>query len=87
MNDVRGEEALRIRSPMTPSPLAEGDGLVATDLYLTMTTASSFRVGAKGSYFIVVGNKGPGATNVATTVTDTLPNGLVFDSASGTGWA
>src|SRR5881628_3361540 len=34
MNDVRGEEAQRIRSPLTPSPLAEGDGLVTTDLYL-----------------------------------------------------
>src|SRR5438128_10133636 len=34
MNDVRGEEVRRVRAPMTPSSLAEGDGLVTTDLYL-----------------------------------------------------
>ncbi|MDQ3952506.1 MAG: Ig-like domain-containing protein, partial [Actinomycetota bacterium] len=55
------------------------------DLWIEKSHAGSFGRGGSGSYSIVVGNRGP---NQAATprVVDTLPSGLTFSSASGTGW-
>lgn len=63
----------------------------AADMSITSThSPSSFAVNGTGSYKLVARNNGPEANhwgpNDLTTVTDTLPNGLTFASASGTDW-
>lgn len=60
---------------------------VATDLSLNKTTVGTFRVGAVGTYFLVVANLGPAATNVPIVISDPLPNGLSFEAATGAGWS
>src|SRR5690606_1192380 len=65
------------------------------DLSVDKTHSGDFTVGGIGSYAIVVHNNGPetavGDNTVSparyTTVTDTLPTGLSFDSYSGAGWS
>jgi uncharacterized repeat protein (TIGR01451 family) len=65
------------------------------DLSIDKSHSGDFTVGSMGSYSIVVHNDGPevavGDNTVVpaqyTTVTDTLPAGLVYASASGTGWS
>ena len=59
---------------------------VATDLLLTQNTSSPFRVGGQGLYSISVLNVGPADTATPFTVFDTLPPGLSFAGATGTGW-
>lgn len=64
------------------------------DLSVTKSHAGNFPAGGSGSFEIVVHNDGPepavGDNTVVpaeyTTVVDTLPAGLTYDSASGTGW-
>ena len=51
------------------------------------THSGNFTVGFNGSYTITVSNVGSAATSGAVTVTDTLPTGLGFASASGAGWS
>jgi uncharacterized repeat protein (TIGR01451 family) len=55
---------------------------------LTVTkTSQTFTVGQTNrTYSIVVRNDGGGASSGTITVTDTLPVGLAYQSASGTGW-
>jgi uncharacterized repeat protein (TIGR01451 family) len=75
----------RTPSPtMTPTPVS-GNAAV-TDLLLKANTTGLFAVGQQGSYAIRVTNLGPRTTNDTMTVTDPLPNGLTFISASGDGW-
>ncbi|HEY3215102.1 MAG TPA: OmpA family protein [Candidatus Eisenbacteria bacterium] len=57
------------------------------DLALEKTHSESFVVGQRGIYRLMVRNLGPGSAAGAITVTDTLPKGLSFSSASGTGWS
>ncbi|HEX2057316.1 MAG TPA: Ig-like domain-containing protein [Actinomycetota bacterium] len=57
----------------------------AADLSLTKSHAGAFVRGGTGTYRLTVSNAGP-ATSGAITVTDTLPPGLTYRSASGTGW-
>lgn len=58
------------------------------DLSIGMTaTGSSFVTGQNATYTITVTNSGTTATTGMITVTDTLPAGLVFSSATGTGWS
>lgn len=72
----------------TPSATASPSPIPAsTDLALSKTVLGSFRVGSTGSYFLVVTNNGPAATNIPFTISDPLPNGLTYLSASGTGWS
>ncbi len=60
--------------PVTPS----------VDLTLTKTaSAGSFTVGTPAAYRLVVGNQGRTPTSGQVTVTDTLPAGITFRSASG----
>jgi uncharacterized repeat protein (TIGR01451 family) len=58
----------------------------ATDLAIRVT-ATSFQVGRDGVYNITVTNNGPAATDADVDVTGTLPDGLSFVSARGTGWS
>ena len=55
------------------------------DLWIEKSHTGSFPRGGTGTYSILVGNRGP---NQAATprVVDTIPSGLTFSSASGTGW-
>ncbi len=76
-----------------PDPVAANNSASATtavlapDLTIAKTHAGTFTVGTNGTYAITVANA-PGslATAGTITVTDTLPAGLGFVSASGSGW-
>ncbi len=56
------------------------------DLAMTKSHTGTFVVGLDGTYTLAVRNIGPVPTTATTTVVDTLPAGLGFVSASGTGW-
>jgi trimeric autotransporter adhesin len=59
----------------------------AVDLSVTKTHAGNFIAGATGTYTITVSNAaGREREDNTVTVTDTLPAGLTFASATGTGW-
>jgi uncharacterized repeat protein (TIGR01451 family) len=57
------------------------------DLSLAKTHSGNFTTGQSGAYTLVVSNAGPIAASGTTTVTDTLPAGLSYASAVGTGWS
>lgn len=57
------------------------------DLQVTGSHAGSWAPGGSGSYSLVVHNNGPQPATGTTTVTDTLPAGLTYASATGTGWS
>jgi len=57
-----------------------------TDLMLTKTVSGTFTVGSTGNYVLTVTNLGPATTNTGMTIVDSLPAGLTFASASGSGW-
>ena len=77
----------------TTDPVAANDSssvsttILAPDLTITKAHAGNFTVGTNGTYTITVTNAGTLATSGTITVTDTLPTGLGFVSANGTGWA
>ena len=56
------------------------------DLAISKTHSGNFTVGLNGSYTLSVTNNGPSAEPGTITVTDTLPAGLSYVSATGTGW-
>jgi len=61
---------------------------IQADPTISMARSGRLVVGSSASYALTIGNKGPmpiGAANI--TVTDTLPTGLTYTSASGTGWS
>jgi uncharacterized repeat protein (TIGR01451 family) len=58
----------------------------AADLSITKAAASTFAVGSNASYTLTVHNAGPQSATGTITVTDALPSGLSFVSATGTGW-
>ena len=57
------------------------------DLVLDKRHSGSFRAGQTGTYTLTVTNVGSGPTSGPITVTDTLPTGLTYASASGSGWS
>ncbi|WP_341925299.1 hypothetical protein [Nocardioides psychrotolerans] len=56
------------------------------DLTVTKTHTGSLVLGADITYALGVSNVGPAASQGTVTVQDTLPAGLTFVSASGSGW-
>lgn len=56
------------------------------DLAIAKTHGADFNLGEPSAYTINVTNHGPSIFTGTTTVTDTLPSGLTFNSATGTGW-
>lgn len=61
---------------------------IAADLSILMSRSpSTLTAGGTASYTITVTNDGPSSQPGPITVTDTLPTGLSFSSASGTGWS
>jgi len=57
----------------------------SADLSITKTGPSSVNTGASFAYTLTVGNAGPD-TAMSVKVSDTLPAGVTFVSASGSGW-
>ena len=57
------------------------------DLAITKSHVGNFTVGVNGVYTIGVSNNGPTDETGTITVTDTLPGGLSYVSATGTGWS
>jgi uncharacterized repeat protein (TIGR01451 family)/fimbrial isopeptide formation D2 family protein/LPXTG-motif cell wall-anchored protein len=55
-------------------------------LQLTKTHLAAFRVGSTGQYRLTVRNTGSTESPGPLVLTDTLPDGLSYASASGTGW-
>jgi uncharacterized repeat protein (TIGR01451 family) len=68
-------------APVVPPPAP-----ATTDLIITKTHTGNFVVGTNGTYTIGISNIGGTASAGTYTVTDTLPAGLTFVSATGTGW-
>ncbi len=60
--------------------------LPAPNLQISKTHTGDFTVGQNGSYTLTVGNIGLGDGVGLVTVSDTLPTGLTYVSATGTGW-
>lgn len=58
-----------------------------SDLAITKSHVGDFAVNTNGTYTIGVTNNGPSATTGSITVTDTLPTGVTYVSATGTGWS
>jgi len=56
------------------------------DLAIVKKPTGEFVAGQNGSYVLSVSNVGLGPTTTSITVTDTLPAGATFISASGAGW-
>ncbi len=56
------------------------------DLAIDSTHSGTWAAGGSGSYTLSVHNNGPQPATGTTTVTDTIPAGLTYVSASGTGW-
>ncbi|HMY74047.1 MAG TPA: hypothetical protein PLQ88_19675, partial [Blastocatellia bacterium] len=59
---------------------------LGTDLTIAKTHTGNFTLGATGVFTLTVRNLGPNPTINPITVTDTLPAGLRFISATGTSW-
>ena len=55
-------------------------------LTLQKSHTGAFTVGATGTYTLLVGNAGAAPTTGTVTLVDTLPAGLTFASATGSGW-
>lgn len=75
-NSVAGEDD-QASVTITPSP----------DLQVTKTASGSFAVGVNAAYTLRVNNAGSASTSGTYTVTDVLPAGLGYVSATGTGWS
>ena len=56
------------------------------DLAMAKTAVGSFVPGGTGSWLLTVSNVGRGATTAPITITDVLPAGTTFQSATGAGW-
>jgi uncharacterized repeat protein (TIGR01451 family) len=61
-------------------------GPPVADLQLTVTPSAGFTAGAAATYTLTVRNNGPYRASAVVSVVDTLPAGLTFTSATGTGW-
>ena len=57
------------------------------DLGIVKTLSSFDTTSRVASWLLVVTNHGPNASTTPITATDTLPTGLVYQSADGDGWA
>jgi uncharacterized repeat protein (TIGR01451 family) len=56
------------------------------DLAITKSHSGNFSAGTNGVFTLNVTNNGPSSTSGTIKVTDTLPTGLTYISATGTGW-
>jgi uncharacterized repeat protein (TIGR01451 family) len=63
-----------------------GCATTAPELYIVKHHTDTFVAGINATYSIALFNSGPIASSGTITITDTLPTGLTFVSAAGTGW-
>ena len=56
-------------------------------LAVAKSHSGNFAIGQPGTYTIAVSNTGTAPTSGTTTIVDTLPAGLTYNSASGSGWS
>jgi uncharacterized repeat protein (TIGR01451 family) len=68
-------------APVVPPPAP-----ATADLIVVKSHSGNFTVGTNGTYTLAVSNIGGTASVGTYTITDTLPAGLTFVSAAGTGW-
>ena len=61
--------------------------VIEQDVAIDKSHTGAFTVGASRTYILSVDNVGTRPTTGTTTVTDSLPDGLTFVSASGSGWS
>jgi uncharacterized repeat protein (TIGR01451 family) len=73
-------------SPANNTATDTDNVIAAADLSITKTTASTFTVGSNATYTLTATNNGPQSAAGTITVSDTLPAGLTYVSATGTGW-
>jgi uncharacterized repeat protein (TIGR01451 family) len=78
--NVYGSSQATVTITVNPATASSG-----ADLKLALT-ASSFTAGETGQYRFTVTNHGSAAATRPIVVTDTLPTGLTYAKASGTGW-
>lgn len=83
-NTAHDPSVIRLPSGGSATPTASVPG--APDLGLAKNHSAVFNVGFQGVYSLTVTNVGVGPTTGTITVTDPLPNGLTYSSASGSGW-
>jgi large repetitive protein len=75
--------------PDLPSRASASDDLAVDpddNLTLAKHHENNFTVGRQGTYLLTVANPGPTATPGPVTITDPLPDGLTYVSATGPGW-
>ena len=73
-------------APPPPPPTPAVCATIAPDLFVVKRHTDTFTVGVTSTYSIAVFNQGL-ASSGTITVTDTLPTGLAFVSATGTTWS
>jgi uncharacterized repeat protein (TIGR01451 family) len=78
--------AIVVAGISNPAPITLTGTGTAPDLAITKTHVGSFEVGVNNTYAIKLTNNGTAATQHQITVTDTLPAGLSYVSASPAGW-
>jgi uncharacterized repeat protein (TIGR01451 family) len=61
--------------------------VAVADLSVAKSHTGNFTTGQSGTYTLTVANAGPSPASGTTTLTDALPSGLSFVSATGTGWS
>ncbi|MCC6316819.1 MAG: DUF11 domain-containing protein, partial [Gemmatimonadaceae bacterium] len=82
----RDENPLNDTSSVTV-PVSPGPPPGNPDLAIAKVATGSFTVGSNASYTLTVSNPSANPTTGPTTVTDLLPAGLAFVSATGPGWS
>lgn len=85
-NTASVESTTPDNGPTPNSSTAPGTVTGVADLSISKTHTGTVTAGAPVTYNLAVHNAGPSNSAAPTTVTDTLPTGMVFTGASGTGW-
>jgi len=70
----------------TPTPTPAACPVGGTEIFIVKRHTEAFVVGTNATYSIALFNGGTVASSGTITVVDTLPAGLTFVSATGTGW-
>ena len=70
-----------------PTPPVPIPAVPFTDLFIVKHHTDTFTVGTNATYSIALFNAGSLASTGGTKIVDTLPAGLTFVSATGTGWS
>lgn len=83
---LNGANLFASLTSISASPPPPPTPLLSPLLNIIMTNNSPFIKNKTGTYHITVSNQGNGNTSGIITVTVTLPNGLTYSSASGSGW-